>query len=689
MTTDSRTAPRSGASAPKGEVSPRLPGAWALAFVAAALLTLLAALVLGGGKPEAPPPGLPDPGQLTGWGLPLARLLLDIAAVGTLGALLVGVVLAPAKKPSGTDAERDSGEAPLSATGLRCVRAAALWATVWAASAAAMLVLTASDVLGAPVSEAISGGQLQSFVQNVQEGRAFLIVVILTLMLAAASYFTLTVNGAVLLLLVAVAALVPPLLTGHSSSAADHDMATSSLVVHVLAATLWVGGLLGLVVHARRSRAVLAVAVPRFSQLALGCYVAVGLSGVINAWVRLGDLDQLWNSNYGALVLAKIAALVVLGWFGHRHREHLVPALAGQRSQAAFLRFAAVEATVMLATVGLAVALSRTPTPVPDDRPLVASAPMAYLGYEVPEMTARTLLTAWRPDTVVLTVAALAAVLYLLGVRRLRASGVAWPVGRTIAWLAGILSAVIVLCSGLATYTSALFSSHMVMHMVLTMVTPILLALGGPVTLALRSLPVAPRGEGRGAREWILAVLHSDPVRVLTNPLVALALYVGSLYVFYYTSLFETALRSHTAHLFMAAHFVTVGCLYFWPIIGIDPLPRRLPHIGRMALMFASMPFHAFFGMAVMSSNELLAGDWFRQITLPWVDRLADQELGGGIAMAFGEIPAVLVLLALFVQWYRADEREARRTDRRADADGDAALAAYNSRLAKLNQRDG
>jgi cytochrome c oxidase assembly factor CtaG/putative copper export protein len=687
MTTEPRTARPAPTAAPSG-VPATLPTPYVVAMAAAALGTLVVALIAGGGRPQPAAPGLPDPGQLTGWGLPVARMLLDITALGTLGALLVGVVLAPTPRGRGKQ-DSDGGEAPLSPTGLRCVRAAALWASLWAASAATVLVLTVSDVLAVTPSEALTGGLLQNFVTDAQEGRAYLIVVMLTVLLAATAYFTLTLNGGVLLLLVALAAIVPPLLTGHSAAGGNHDIATSSLVVHVLGASLWVGGLLGLVVHARRSRTVLAVALPRFSTIALGCYIAVGASGAINAWIALGGLGPLFDSRYGALVLAKIAAIVVLGWFGHRQREKLVPAALGQRSQAGFLKFAAVEATIMLATVGLAVALARTPTPIPQERPLAASAPLAYLGYEVPEMTAWTLLTAWRPDTIVLTVAALAAVLYLVGVRRLRANGVAWPLGRTLAWLGGILAAVIVLCSGLATYTSALFSSHMVAHMTLTMVTPILLALGGPITLALRALPASGREDARGAREWILAVLHSWPVRILTNPLVALGLYVVSLYGFYYSPLFEQALRSHSAHLLMAAHFVLVGCLYFWPIIGIDPLPRRLPYLGRILLLFASMPFHAFFGVAVMSSDTLLAEKWFLQITLPWVDRLADQRLGGGIAWAFGELPALAVLLALFVQWYRADDREARRLDRRADVDGDAALAAYNAQLGRLSERDG
>jgi cytochrome c oxidase assembly factor CtaG len=219
--------------------------------------------------------------------------------------------------------------------------------------------------------------------------------------------------------------------------------------------------------------------------------------------------------------------------------------------------------------------------------------------------------------------------------------------------------------------------------MVLSMLTPILFVLGGPVTLALRALPVSK--EVPGPREWVLAFVHSPVARVLTNPFVALALFVGSFYALYFSGLFEAALPFHWAHLAMNAHFILVGYVFYWPVIGIDPSPNKLPPLGRLGLLFASIPFHAFFGIVLMSSASVIGEQFYRGLSLPWVrNLLEDQRLGGGIAWAAGEIPLLVVMVALLTQWARQDGRDAKRYDRKADADGDADLEAYNAMLRKI-----
>jgi cytochrome c oxidase assembly factor CtaG len=216
----------------------------------------------------------------------------------------------------------------------------------------------------------------------------------------------------------------------------------------------------------------------------------------------------------------------------------------------------------------------------------------------------------------------------------------------------------------------------------------VLLVLGGPVTLALRALPTAGRG-APGPREWLVALVHSPVARLLTHPIVALAMFVGSFYALYMSGLFDASLDQHWAHLAMYLHFLLSGYAFYWPVIGVDPSPRRLPHIGRLAMVFASLPFHAFFGVILMSMQSVIGLQFYRGLGLPWVhDLLADQRLGGGIAWASGELPLIVVIIALLTQWARADEREARRSDRKADADGDADLEAYNAMLRKLAGRD-
>jgi cytochrome c oxidase assembly factor CtaG len=271
-------------------------------------------------------------------------------------------------------------------------------------------------------------------------------------------------------------------------------------------------------------------------------------------------------------------------------------------------------------------------------------------------------------------------------VRRLRKRGDKWPVGRTVAWVLGCLTVLFATSSGIGRYAPAMFSVHMGAHMLLSMLAPILLVLGGPVTLALRALPTSGKDGPTGPRDWILAFVQSPVAKVLTNPFVALFLFVGSFYGLYFSGLFDSALPNHWAHLAMNAHFILVGYVFYWPVIGIDPAPNRLPPLGRLGLLFASIPFHAFFGITLMSSQTVIGDNFYRSLGLPWVtSQLEDQRLGGGIAWAAGELPLLVVMVALLVQWARSDTRDARRSDRRADGDGDADLAAYNAMLKKMS----
>jgi len=295
------------------------------------------------------------------------------------------------------------------------------------------------------------------------------------------------------------------------------------------------------------------------------------------------------------------------------------------------------------------------------------------------------LLLDWRFNLIFGTAALVLAAVYLAGVRRLRRRGDAWGAGRTIAWLCGCAALLLATSSGIGRYGPAMFSVHMAEHMILSMLVPILLVMGGPVTLALRALPPAGRSGPPGPREWLLAGVHSPWARFFTHPLVALPVFVGSYYGLYFSGLFAAALPVHAAHVAMNLHFLVTGLLFFWPLIGIDPSPRRVPPAARLGIVFASVPFHAFFGVALMSAGTVIGGGFYRALALPWVtDPLRDQQFGGGLAWASGELPLLLVVIVLLVQWSRQDERSARRDDRRADADGDAELVAYNAMLRRL-----
>lgn len=299
-------------------------------------------------------------------------------------------------------------------------------------------------------------------------------------------------------------------------------------------------------------------------------------------------------------------------------------------------------------------------------------------------------LLAWHPQPIPVfpLLCLIAALLYATGMYRLRRRGDRWPLGRALAFVLGLGLVLEVTATGIGGYGMRLLSVHMVQHMTLSLLAPVPLLLSAPITLALRALRPAQRGH-RGPRECLVTALHSRPARVLTSALFTLPLFIASLYGLYFTPLFDILMRTWWGHDLMLAHFLIVGLLFFYPLLGVDPAPRRpQPVLGILELL-AGMPFHAFFGIAVMMSSAVISPFFARVLPTGWpTSALSDQHTAGGIAWAFGEVPTVLVLLVLAAQWRRVDNRAATRADRAADRDHDADLAAYNERLARLARRE-
>ncbi|MFB7712797.1 cytochrome c oxidase assembly protein [Streptomyces sp. NPDC056105] len=293
---------------------------------------------------------------------------------------------------------------------------------------------------------------------------------------------------------------------------------------------------------------------------------------------------------------------------------------------------------------------------------------------------------AWSADPFFLIGCLVALGLYGWGVVRLARRGDSWQVGRTLSFVVGVLTVMLVMCTKLNDYGMVMFSAHMVQHMVISMLSPILLLMGAPITLALRAMPVARRGT-KGPRELLLMFLHSRYMRIITHPAFTIPLFIASLYALYFTPIFDTLMGSKIGHIGMMVHFLAVGLVFFWPIMGVDPGPHRPGYVMRMLELFAGMPFHAFFGIALMMASGPMIGTYEHPPASLGIDALADQTAAGGIAWAFSEVPSVLVLLALLFQWKKSEDRQARRKDRAADRDGDQELAAYNAYLASLNTR--
>jgi len=281
---------------------------------------------------------------------------------------------------------------------------------------------------------------------------------------------------------------------------------------------------------------------------------------------------------------------------------------------------------------------------------------------DLPPFTPSAIFSEWGMDPFLFVVTVWAAGLYLFGVWRLHARGDHWPVSRTLSFVGVAMGGFyFATSSGLAAYDSVLLSVHMVQHMLLSMLVPLFLALGAPVTLMLRTLPTRPR-------RALLMVLHSRAARVLSFAPLTFLLFVLSPWVLYFTSWYDASLRSVLVHEMMHVHLVMVGSLFFWPLLGTDPVPGRVGYPFRLILVLLTLPFHAFLGVTIMSMEEVIAGDWYRSLDLVWLpDPLADQNLAGSILWGVGDLIGLMFFAVLFVQWARSSMREAEREDRRLD----------------------
>jgi cytochrome c oxidase assembly factor CtaG/putative copper export protein len=621
--------------------------------------------------------GLPDPGPVTTLGLPFVRGVGEIAAVAAVGSFLFATFLVPPQRTGVLDAG-----------GYRAVRLGAGASAVWAVCAALLVPLTISDVAGQPLANHLNPVTLWSLAGLVNTASAWRWTALLATAVMLTSRLVLRWSWTPLLLAGSLVTLLPLALTGHSSAGGSHDLATNSLLIHLVAASLWAGGLLAVVIHALRGGEHAGLATRRFSAIAVWCFAAMAVSGVVNALVRLTPLELL-TTDYGRLVTAKLVALCLLGVVGWRQRRSTVDALqADPDAPGALIRLGVIEAVIFALTFGIAVGLGRTPPPPP--LVLRPTIPQVAIGYNLtgPPTVARVLFD-WRFDLIFGSAAIIFATLYVAAVLRLRRRGDSWPPGRTLSWLLGCSVLLFATSSGVGRYMPAMFSMHMAAHMLLSMLTPILLVLGAPVTLALRALPAAGRNEPPGLREWLLAALHSRVSRLFTQPIVATVLFVAGFYGLYLGGLFDAAAGSHAGHVLMNVHFLVSGYLFYWVVIGVDPTPRPISPLTKVGVVFASLPLHAFFGVVLMGTQTVLAGNFYRSLQLDWhTDLLGDQRLGGAIAWAAGEVPLVIVMIALLIQWSRSDQRAARRFDRAADRDDDADLAAYNAMLAELARRD-
>lgn len=649
---------------------PGLPAPAVGSVVVVSLVVCALALWFGG---ASAPLAIGDPGGFVRWTLPLVRDIHDLAAATTIGAFLMGGLLVT----EGATSQRRA----------RCASIGFISASIWAVAGFLGVVFGYADIAGLPIGSHGFWSGLLSSVWDLEQLRCLLLTALAALVVAVAAALRPRRDGQVWLLVLSLVALYPLGLIGHAAGSNDHETAVDSLLLHIGGVTIWVGGLIALGLIWRSLGKTAAVTVQRYSRVATWCYVFVGLFGVINALLRMGGLSGL-NSRYGVLVLLKVLCFLALGAIALGQRSRVVRRLRERAddipARSLFVRLAALELIVMATAIALGVALSRSPTPV-EVVAQSADRAIALTGYPMPpQITMARVFGMWQTEWLFSAVAVCGIGVYLAWVIRLLRRGDRWPVLRTMSWVAGWLLFLYAIDGGIAVYGRVLFSAHMAQHMIIAMFVPIFLVRGGVVTLAMRALPNR-RDNTLGPRELLLAIVHSRFVGFVGNPIVAAILDFGGIMVFYFSGWFNFALTTHTGHLLMIAHFLAAGYLFSWAMVGIDPGPPRWSPPLRLMVLFITVAFHAFFGVAMMTGTAVLGGGFFQQLAVPWVtNTLRDQQGAGTITWGAGEPSTAIMVLFLAWEWIRKDENEARRQARQADRDGDADLNAYNQYLESL-----
>jgi cytochrome c oxidase assembly factor CtaG/putative copper export protein len=611
--------------------------------------------------------GLGDTGDLVRWGAPILKMIVSLAGGLVIGGLGVALFVLP----PGTPANRT----------LNLVLGAGI---VWVLSLVAYMVFTYFIVVGAELNfDEGFDANFGFFVMETNLGRLLLIatglsVVATTVVAIARRPFWLAVA-----FLVAVASAWPFAEMSHSGTMSNHGLAINSLVLHIVFVSLWTGGLTTTVV-AMAFGANRADALRRYSSIALLSIAIVAITGTASAIIRIGTFDNL-GSEYGILVLLKATAVVILALLGARWRKAIIPHLDSTRGVAGF---AMLEMAILGVVVGLATGLARTEPPIEQTLTGPMTPAEILTGRILPgEWTWTAAFTTWNIDLIWTLFAVFTSIFYLWGVERLRRRGDAWPIHRPIMWCGAMAILVYTTSGGVAVYGEFLFSAHMIEHMLLTMLIPVGIVLGAPVTLVARAIEVRHDGS-RGMREWFLGIIHSKWIGFVGHPLVSTVVFGLSLMVFYYSPLLSWASTTHLGHEWMILHFLLAGYLFVQALIGVDPSPHRTSYPVRMILLMGTMGFHAFFGLSLMTGTSLLLPEWFGAMGRTWGDSpLVDQQVGGAIAWGIGELPTLILSAMVVLSWIRSDEREAKRSDRQAVRDHDAELEGYNAMLEKLEKR--
>lgn len=600
-------------------------------FIGSAVTTALVSFVATGGST----PGFLDQfGPVERWGAPLSSLAFTLAAAVTVGGLILALCALPV-----SSAAHDRA--------LWFVRTAAI---VWVAAAWARLLFTFHEVANSPLFAPGSGTAFGSYLTAVPLGRAGLVAVAIAAIVAALSFIARSRQVLLIAALVGFAGLAPLVIPSHSAGSAGHTDSTVAVMVHIMSASVWIGGLLVLVgVAAVVDRDRVATVVRRYSAIALVSFIALAVSGAGAGWAAVGSWDGVMTP-YGALLVTKSLLLVVLGLFGVLHRRVSIKWLDSGRSRVGvFLTLGAVEVGVMGAAAGLATTLARTQPPALPLRDLETPPEYGVLG----------LLTEWRFEPVWALLCALGLWAYLAAVLRLRKEGIGWPLHRIAFWAMGIATLFLVTNGGLRVYQGFLFSAHVATQMVLTVVVSFLLVLGAPATLALLAIP--PRRDGSlGPREAV-RLPAAVVARIAAVPHSATVAITVGLAAIYFSPLRPWAAATTLGYDVAAAVALIAGSLLAMSMFGSASRGPASMSDALFAAGGAAVAFAAF-GGALLVRAGALQDPWFRVAGDPWGDAVsAAPELAGPTLWLLGGVALGIAVAAAAARSSR--EKAAKRAN--------------------------
>ena len=634
------------------------------------ITVLLLGLVFGGSWYQQSPAGIPDAGPIIFTLSPVAEYLTAFAGIMVLANLFVIIFFLP------TEAKN-----LLSPVALKFKRRAISTSLIWSGLAIVAAQSLLIKILGVSPNRFFSREIFLTYAWDLTVVRALLLTSVAALVIAVTLRFTNRINGVGAAAAIALVAATFSALTAHAAGISGHALATTSGFFHVLGMSIWLAGLIALYRHLSAPKVILRkIAVLRFGKIAGIAFVTVVLSGVANSLTRINQISQIWTSEYGRLIMMKSILTIAAVLIAQMIRKRLIS------ESTVAVKILGLEISLLIAVLAIASAAANSAFPKASES---ANTLIEQLtGYpEPPELNWFAAFSTLTADALTLVVGLAAIFLYLAGVRRLTKRGDNWSQLRTLSWLSGVAVGIFVTNTEISRYALVAMSAHMTQHMALGMLVPILLVLGAPITLALRSIKPAQH-DLVGPREWITIVLQSNYSKLITHPFIALTIYSGSIYAVYFSSLMTSMMSSHLGHVIMHLHFVLSGYLFFWLIIGTDFQPRNIGHPFKLILVLMSMVLHAVFGLILMQSTSLVGGGWFGKVAPIWLtDPIGDQQLAGSIAWSFGELPMLLVFIALGVQWAKSDRQQAARLDRQADTYGDQEREAYNQMLRSLHNK--